>query len=222
MIDGSRSSVGGDIPVDLELVLAVDGSASVSGGALAFQVRGHAAAMTAPEVVAAIGAGRVGAIAVTLVRYSDPASLGVIVPWMRIAGPADARAFAAAASRGPLREWAGSTAMGSALLDAAGLFADNGHAGARRVIDIAGNGFSNNGVDPARARDAVTGEGITVNGLAILNEFPWLEDYFLEKVIGGPGAFVRAVHDRESFIGALMAKLVEEIAGSGPGPRRQA
>ena len=57
--------------------------------------------------------------------------------------------------------------------------------------------------------------GITINGLAILTEEPWLEDYYRHNVIGGPAAFVLAARDFRSFAEAMLRKLVQEVAGAG-------
>jgi hypothetical protein len=73
--------------------------------------------------------------------------------------------------------------------------------------------MANFGLPPAVARDRVVAAGITINGLAILTEEPWLEAYYRSNVIGGPGAFVVAARDFRSFADAVLRKLAQEIAG---------
>jgi Ca-activated chloride channel family protein len=199
-------------PVDLELVLAVDASASISGGALEFQLRGHAAAFRDPLVAKAISGGRNGAIAVTLVQYAGPHTLETVVPWTRVAGPEDATRFAdrITDTARPVRD--GSTAIGSAIGDAVGLFDTSAFPAERRTIDLVSNGFSNSGPDVSIARDRAVADGITINALVILDEYDWLDQYFEESVIGGPHAFVRAAENRETFAEAILQKLIEEIA----------
>ena len=103
-----------------------------------------------------------------------------------------------------------------------GLFDDNGAEGARRVIDISGDGPNNRGGDVSQARDAAVAAGITVNGLAINNfdgsafTLPDLDLYYHECVIGGPGAFVIAADGFESFADAIRRKLILEIADNAP------
>ena len=63
------------------------------------------------------------------------------------------------------------------------------------------------------ARDDAVVQGVTINGLPILNEVPWLDDYFRDNVIGGPGAFLIAGQDYDSFAIAIRNKLIREIAG---------
>ncbi|WP_152613682.1 DUF1194 domain-containing protein, partial [Inquilinus limosus] len=106
---------------------------------------------------------------------------------------------------------AGSTAIGSAVLDALELFKGSGFDSPRQTIDIVSNGFSNAGIDPTLARDAAEAAHVTVNALVILDEYDWLEGYYRQQVIGGIGAFVRTAEGRDTFIQALIAKLVDEI-----------
>ncbi|WP_207456244.1 DUF1194 domain-containing protein [Azospirillum sp. SYSU D00513] len=193
----------------VELVLAVDGSASITTGGLEFQLRGHAAAIQDPGVTDALG---LGGIAATLVVFSGPHSLRVLVPWTVIADADGAKAFADRILTAPRAVRADATALGSAIDDASRLFDGNGIEAPRKVIDLVSNGFSNSGPDPAGARDRAAARDITINALAILDEFPWLEDYYLENVVGGPSGFVKTAFDRDSFIEALRQKLIMEIA----------
>lgn len=189
------------------LVLALDGSASITTGDLEFQLQGHAAAFRDPAVADALAS---AGTRVTLAAYSGPNSLRVLIPWTTLDKPEDAGRFADRIDALPRGFQGDSTAIGSAILEAAKLF-DHGGKAARQVIDLVSNGFSNSGIDPADARDRVTKRGIIVNGLAILDEFPWLEEYFDESVIGGPGSFVKSAMDKDSFVAALRQKLILEM-----------
>jgi hypothetical protein len=93
------------------------------------------------------------------------------------------------------------------------------------VIDISGDGVNNSGPPAEAARDRAVAEGITINGLPILNDRPTfgrpppmpLDQYFRESVIGGPGAFMIPAEDFEAFGQAVRRKLIREIAGvAGP------
>lgn len=189
------------------LVLALDGSASITTGDLEFQLQGHAAAFRDPAVADALAS---AGTRVTLTAYSGPNSLRVLIPWTALDKPEDAGRFADRIDALPRGFQGDSTAIGSAILEAAKLF-DHGGKAPRQVIDLVSNGFSNSGIDPADARDRVTKRGIIVNGLAILDEFPWLEEYFDESVIGGPGSFVKSAMDKDSFVAALRQKLILEM-----------
>ncbi|UKJ74661.1 DUF1194 domain-containing protein [Azospirillum brasilense] len=201
--------------VALELVLAVDGSASITDGDLEFQLQGHAAAFRDPDVRDAVAA---GGVAATLVVFSGPHSLRVLVPWTPLTSAEEVAAFADRMDKAPRGFQGDSTALGSAIEESAKLFVGNGFDAARKVIDIVSNGFSNSGPDPAGVRDRVERQGITINALAILDEFPWLEEYYQENVVGGMNGFVKTAMDRSSFVEALRQKLIQEIAAL-PAPR---
>src|SRR5207237_135401 len=132
----------------------------------------------------------------------------------RIANPAAAAAFAASV-RATQRSSHGLTAIGSAMLAAAAAFDHMPEPAAHRVIDVSGDGMANFGVPPIVARDQLVKQGITINGLAILTEEPWLDDYYRHNVIGGPAAFVSVAKTFDSFAEAMLRKLVQEVA-SGP------
>jgi len=69
-------------------------------------------------------------------------------------------------------------------------------------------------VPPSVARDRIVAAGISINGLAILTEEPWLEGYYRSNVIGGPGGFVVAARNFGSFADAMLRKLVQEVAAA--------
>ena len=110
------------------------------------------------------------------------------------------------------------------------LFDDSGYRGLRRVIDVSGDGANNAGPLVVPTRDEVLAAGITINGLPIMLKRPNpgtmdiedLDVYYEDCVIGGPGAFVVPIREREKFIEATRTKLVLEIAGRAAGAARDA
>jgi hypothetical protein len=201
-------------PVDLELVLAVDVSSSVSRHEYGLQMQGLAAAFRDPEVLAAIRDFAPSGIAVALMQWGGVGEQGLSVPWRLVRDAADGEAVAAEIDLALRRTEHGGTALGDAMLAAGGLFRDNGFAGQRRVIDVSGDGRANLGARPEEARRALVAEGITINGLAILNEEPELDRYYGESVIGGEAAFLMTADDYADFARALRAKLVREVTGA--------
>ena len=197
----------------LAVVLALDVSASVTADSYILQRDGIAHAFADPRLIKAIAA-TPGGIEALVLEWSDPRDLAVTVGWTRIADRAGAARFAAAV-HATARRSRGLTAIGPALAAAAAQFNDLPQPVARRVIDISGDGMANSGEPPAAARDAVVKAGITINGLAILSEEPWLEDYYRDNLIGGAGAFVIAARDFHSFAEAMLRKLALEVAGAG-------
>ena len=192
------------------LVLAIDVSESVSSERYVLQHDGIARAFETPLLIDAIAAVP-GGIEALVLEWSDPDKIAITVGWTRIANRGAAAAFSASV-RATERTSHGLTAIGSAMLAAAATFEQMPEPAGRRVIDVSGDGIANFGVPPATARDALVKQGITINGLAILSEEPWLEDYYSRNVVGGPAAFVVAAKSFDSFAEAMLRKLVQEVA----------
>ncbi|MFN3656547.1 MAG: DUF1194 domain-containing protein [Pseudolabrys sp.] len=214
------------IPVDVELVIAVDISYSMDPDEQALQREGYAQALTSREFLAALREGAHGKIALTYFEWAGPHIQNIIVPWRLIEGPESADAVAAEIARTPLRR-ASRTSISGALQFAKPLFDNSGYRGVRRVIDVSGDGANNSGPLVAVTRDEVVGAGITINGLPIMLkrgytgtlDIEMLDVYYEDCVIGGPGAFVIPIRERNQFITATRTKLVLEIAGRTPEPR---
>jgi hypothetical protein len=192
------------------IVLAVDVSESVSPGRYTLQREGIARAFESPRLVDAIAAVP-GGIEALVLEWSDPDKIAITVGWTRIANRSSAAAFAASV-RATQRSSNGLTAIGPALLAAAAAFDYMPEEASHKVIDVSGDGMANFGVPPAEARDRLVQRGITINGLAILSEEPWLDDYYRKNVIGGPASFVAVAKDFDSFAEAMLRKLVQEVA----------
>jgi len=216
----------GAIPVDVELVLAVDVSYSMDPDEQALQREGYMAAITSREFMQALKQGMHGRIAMTYFEWAGMHHRQIIVPWRLIDGPEAADGFAADIARARYSR-ASRTSISGALLFAAPLFEGSGFRGVRRVIDVSGDGVNNNGPLVTVTRDEVLAQGITINGLPIMLKRPnsstmdiaQLDIYFEDCVIGGPGAFVIPIQEREQFTEAIRTKLVLEIAGRTPEAR---
>ena len=214
------------ISVDVELVLAVDISYSMDPDELALQREGYQQALTSPEFMRALREGINGKVAVTYFEWAGNFDRRVIVPWRLIDGPESADSVAAAIGRQTFRR-ASRTSISGALEFAQPLFDNSGYRGNRRVVDISGDGANNQGTPVAIARDKVVSAGITINGLPVmLKRQRWstmdigdLDVYYEDCVIGGPGAFVVPVRERDKFKDAIRRKLVLEIASLPPQPR---
>jgi Ca-activated chloride channel family protein len=196
---------------DLALVLALDGSASVTFEEFNLIAGGLAAAFRDAQVIHGLTAGPAGAALVSLLLWSGAGQQAVMIGWTRIASATDAAGFADAVDNMPRGVRAGSTAIGEALL-AAGRLLDAAPAKpARRIVDVAGDGRSNEGVLPGPIRDAMAAAGITINGLCVLHEEPDLLDSYQREVIGGPGAFALVCPDYAAFAAAMRLKLLREL-----------
>ena len=213
-------AVAQEIPVDVELVLAVDVSASIDGGEVNLQRVGYVQALTDPSVISAMLSGPLGRVAVTYVEWS--VTQRVSVGWTVIGSAADAVAFAAAVDANPIPQ-GGLTSITGALDFTAGLFEANGIEGTRQVIDLSADGRDSRGLEEevSAARDRALSKGITINGLVINPQQEQtevegvkydLDGYFREVVIGGPGAFTVVTESAADFSRAVVNKLVLEIA----------
>ena len=201
--------------VDVALVLAVDVSGSVNGERFELQRQGYAKAFTSPEVLGAIASGPNHAILVTLVEWSGSEHQQQTIGWTVIDGPAAAERFGSAVAEAP-RAFADWTSISGAIDYAVKLLATVDAQPTRKVIDVSGDGINNNGRDLAAARAEALATGLTINGLPILWDYPELDTYYRDNVIGGPGAFAVVAHDFGDFGNALLGKLVREIAGTDP------
>ena len=201
--------------VALELVLAVDASGSVSQERFVLQQRGYVAAFRDPRLLQAVRSGATGSIAVTMTQWTGPAMQVQVVPWALIADQASMLAFADAIEKAPRQLFGGGTSISGAIDHAMALFAKSDHKGARRVIDISGDGANNRGRAAADARDEAVQAGVVINGLPILAVEPFLDQYYWTNVIGGPNAFVIAIESYEAFAEAVLKKLIIEVS-AGP------
>ena len=162
----------------------------------------------------------------TYFEWAGPYDQKIVVPWRLIDGPEAADAVASEIARAPYRR-ASRTSISGALSFAKPLFDGSGYSGFRRVVDVSGDGANNSGTFVTLARDDVLAAGITINGLPIMlkrpNAFTMdidnLDVYYEDCVIGGPGAFVVPIREREQFKEAIRTKLVLEIAHRMP-PQR--
>jgi hypothetical protein len=200
--------------VDLELLLAVDVSPSVDAEEYVLQMRGLADAVRHPDVVDAIRSAAPRGVAVALMQWGGPREQNVSVPWTAVRDEATASAFAERIETVTRPTTSGGTAIGDALGRGVSVLAENNFRGLRQVIDVSGDGRTNQGDSPAPIRAHAVSLGITVNGLVIIDEDPQLIGYYLERVIGGPGSFVLQADDFEDFARAVRLKLIREIAGS--------
>lgn len=198
--------------VDLELLLAMDNSASVNFSEFALQAVGTARALVDPEVIEAIERYAPGGVAISVVQWSGRFEQRVAVDWTRVSTPPSIEALATeieAMGRTSISE----TALGDMLVFAIDHMEKSPFQGARRVIDVSGDGRANVGPAPAMVRDAAAAAGITINGLAILNDDVTLDLYYADEVIGGPDAFLETAEDYHDFVHVMRRKLLREIRG---------
>jgi hypothetical protein len=204
--------------VDLLLVLAIDVSGSVTEDEAVLQRDGYRGAIADPAVLAAIAGGPLAAIGVAYVEWANYEHQDLVIPWTRISDPADARSWSDRLARSPTQSVYG-TSISGALSFAGQMLAGSPFEGTRRVIDVSGDGRNNNGPPAEPERDRLVADGVTINGLPIINRHPRfgrleldVDQYYRNSVIGGTGAFMIVAQDFADFSEAIKRKLVQEIA----------
>jgi uncharacterized protein DUF1194 len=221
--------------VELTVVLAADVSRSVDDGEFELQRKGYAAALTDPRVLKAVHATKSGAVGVCFIEWSGEDDQRIVLPWTEIRDEEDGGGAAAAILKAP-RSFTGRTSISAAIEYAMAYFGKATWPAARRIIDISGDGTSNAGPPLNEARDQAIAAGVTINGLAIINNKPnlgysahtnppgGLPNYYRQNVVGGPNAFLIVVKDFNSFADAMANKLTKEInvAAASPGDPRAA
>jgi hypothetical protein len=196
---------------DLALVLAVDGSASVTYEEFNLIAGGMGAALREPAVIHGLITGAKRSSICCLILWSGVGAHDLLQGWTRIASQKEALAFADAVENMPRSNIPGETAIGEALLFAP--------ATARRGAgkgDPPGGGCNRRWAfqrwhSAGSIRDRMAAAGITINSLCILHEEPDLLQSYQREVIGGPGSFAETCKDYADFRTAMRRKLTREV-----------
>jgi hypothetical protein len=208
-----------ETPVDLQLVMAVDVSRSIDEVEAELQRRGYVEAMTNERVIDAILSGEYKRVAVCYLEWAGTHYQETVIDWTLIDSAASARRFAEKLAEAPRtsQSW---TAVGAALAYSAQRFEGSPFSAKRRVIDISGDGRTNDGPAAELVRDKVVAQGFVINGLPVMmnrNNFgrppdATLDKYYEENVVGGPGSFMVVASNFEDFGRAVRSKLIREIS----------
>lgn len=204
----------GESEVDLALVLALDCSGSVDEQEFALQMEGLGRAFQRQEIHDAIRHGTLQRIAVSVMQWSGRNNQVTVLPWTVISNADEAKRFGVllGGTRRGLDPTA--TSISSALIHADDLLSTSPRA-ARQVVDLSADGPNNVGPPLQVVRRRLLDKGITINGLAIQNEWRALGNYLEAEVAGGEGHFVVRASDYADFSDAMFRKLLKEITGPG-------
>lgn len=206
-------------PVDLQLVMAVDVSRSIDEVEAELQRRGYIEAMTNERVIDAILSGENKSIGVCYVEWAGTHYQQTVIDWMLIDSARTARRFSEKLAESPRtsQSW---TAVGQALVYSAKRFEDSPFTSRRRIIDISGDGRTNDGPPAELVRDKLVADGIVINGLPVMmNRTSFgrppdttLDKYYEENVVGGHGSFMIVAVNFDDFGRAVRSKLIREIS----------
>ena len=81
----------------------------------------------------------------------------------------------------------------------------------RLVIDVSGDGESNEGVVPRDVKPLMARAGITVNGLVIDTRNEGILDYYRSNVITGQESFVLSANSFDEYPDRIREKLIREL-----------
>ena len=171
------------------------------------QMGGLAAALRDPSVSDALVRAEA---AILLVQWSGLGRQQVTLDWTRISSRADLAALAQQIDAAPHAWRDYSTGIGEALAFTANTYATvrDCH---RKVIDVSGDGPSNEGLAPEFLRAALVAQGFTVNALAIEGAVEDLTEYYRDHVIAGPNAFVVTADGFDDYPRRIRQKLLREV-----------
>ncbi|HXJ02251.1 MAG TPA: DUF1194 domain-containing protein [Micropepsaceae bacterium] len=208
----------GAIEVDLKLVIATDVSLSIKGEEAVLQRKGTADVFLDPDVVKAIQSGAFGRIAVALLDWSSPRLDRVVLDWTIVQDKASAAALAEKIRAIP-RTPGTRTSISGALERAFAMLSesDKDIVATRKVVDVSGDGPNNDGFSLQKTHDTTATNGVTVNGLPIMDEssegyYPDLDKYYAACVVAGKNAVVVVVRKYKDFGLAMRHKLVLEVS----------
>ena len=189
------------------LALTVDVSGSINEQEYRLQMDGVAAALRDTAVSDALVSSQA---ALMLVQWSGANRQEVSVGWRRMLSSDDVEDFAATVEVVP-RAWAVySTGIGNALLFTAAQF-DAVEDCDRKVIDVSGDGYSNEGPAPLEISEVLALQGFQINGLAIEGDEFELTEYYKHNVIGGEAAFVFTAETYADYPRTIWRKLLSEL-----------
>lgn len=190
----------------LALALTVDVSGSIDPGEYRLQMRGLADALRDPEVANALVQAQA---AVMVMQWSGRDEQEISVPWTRMLSLRSVDRFADTVWETKRRWHGGKTAIGDAIAFTVDAFPAVGDC-TRRVIDVSGDGMTNDGRDPGLPRDSARREDVQINGIAIERMGRSVTQFFRRHVASGPGSFVLTAQGYLDYPRAIREKLIRE------------
>lgn len=198
-------------PVALELVLALDSSASVDRNEFKLQLKGLARAFADPDVAKAVANLSPLGVSVAVMQWGGVGETRLIIPFTVLKSKADAIVFGFRIGKSRRKIRATDTSITTAIIDAHALLNANAFEGQRSVIDISGDGPDNSGLNIEAARQDANRARITINGLPIEADENTVVKYYREHVIVGAGSFVEPALNFEDYARAIKQKLLREL-----------
>jgi Protein of unknown function (DUF1194) len=201
--------------VDIALVLAVDGSGSISDEEYEFQKFAIAAAFRDRDVLSALKSA--SEVAVSAVFWGDGEFAAQSLDWFFIDGGEGAEPFAREIENNR-RVVFGNTDIGSGIWSALDLLSDPRLCATKSIVNVPGDGKET--MAPKRrqvpslyqARLRANRMGVIVNALVIDDDKGDLASYYAERVIVGANAFVMDIRTYADYSTAIKKKLIRELS----------
>ena len=221
--------------VDIALVLAVDVSSSIKSDERRFQREAYAQALMDPRVANMALGGGSGRVAIAYMEWSGTRYQRILLPMRVMSSAVEMAQFGQEilaiedAPGDPM--FVQPTAVGDALLAAEAAMAELAVPARDYIIDISGDGITNDGSGVLAARERLLALGLTVNGLPIeigedVASFTnvaseRVSQFYADCVIGGPGAFHLVARGFGDVRETLIMKLMLEMAQMAPDQKRR-
>lgn len=204
------------------LALALDVSGSVDGTEYGLQMAGLASALLDPDVQEAVFALPEVPVAIGIFEWSGSAYQSQVLSWTVMETPEDLTAAAERLAGWHRRAAPAETGLGAALTHAVE-FLSRAPVCWRRTLDISGDGKNNDWPVPEEVLASGVLGGVTINALVIGSLHPQdervilsgvddLADYFRDRIIQGPDAFVEVAFEYEDYAEAMRRKLLRELS----------
>ncbi|AYD01960.1 DUF1194 domain-containing protein [Neorhizobium sp. NCHU2750] len=200
---------------DMALVLAIDGSGSVTDAEYQFQKSAFAAAFRDDGIKSVLR--EAGTVMLTAVFWGDGEFPTQNLDWFVVHRGTGADTFADMVEIAERRVF-GDTDIGSGLWVALDLLSEPKVCARRSIINLSGDGRET--VAPKRrqratllqARQRAIRQGVTINALAITSDDPDLRAYYARNVVRGTGGFTMEVEDPADYATAIRSKLLRELS----------
>lgn len=214
-VQGVATEAHAETPVTIELLLALDCSASMDRSEFELQVKGLEQAFRDPQVLRAAQDLLPLGAAVGVIQWGGAGEYAEVVPFVHLETAQDYQAFGFRVGLAQRAFTGTNTAISTAISKGVDLLNRNEFDGQRRVIDISGDGVDNGGEDLEFARKLAHQNVVTVNGLAVEADDNGLADYYRTHVKTGSDSFVIRATGFEDFARAIKEKLLKELRPLG-------
>lgn len=193
---------------EVAIAFAIDVSGSISDEDYLIQMQGLAEGLRDPMVTHALASGDSAAL---VLLWSGHGEQAVVIDWRHLSDEAAVAAFASEVARVPRPFDQGATALGEALAMIAAVMAA-APACERYVVDISGDGRSNEGILPDDQRAALAALNVTVNAIVVDVEGGDIHEYYETRIISGIDSFSVAVTDVRDYAEQMRRKLYRELS----------